>query len=221
MSHQFTSPRLGQSQRQLASPLLDSKVGLAGCNSRPGRPQRLHICAAIKKDTAKHVVCSKTLVGKPDQVKRLQRKCQDILDFSLGRAANKQNGILEFTCSQDSYATNVFHFWERYDGNTSMGRHNTTPEFMKFMEGVQNLIQEPIGLALYVSKGGQLSHACVQGGPKGEGGLDDATGASKAAGGGASMKQTSQTVNLGDVKRGDEGDSWGMGFKFPWQKEKK
>jgi quinol monooxygenase YgiN len=136
MSHQFTSPRLGQSQRQLASPLLDSKVGLAGCNSRPGRPQRLHICAAIKKDTAKHVVCSKTLVGKPDQVKRLQRKCQDILDFSLGRAANKQNGILEFTCSQDSYATNVFHFWERYDGNTSMGRHNTTPEFMKFMEGV-------------------------------------------------------------------------------------
>lgn len=34
-------------------------------------------------------------------------------------------------------------------------------------------------------------------GPKGEGGLDDATGASKSAGGGASMKQTSQTVNLG------------------------
>ena len=29
---------------------------------------------------------------------------------------------------------------------------------------VQSLIQEPIGLALYVSKGGQLSHACVQGG---------------------------------------------------------
>ena len=34
-------------------------------------------------------------------------------------------------------------------------------------------------------------------GPKGEGGLDDATGASKSAGGGASMKQTSRVVNLG------------------------
>jgi len=104
---------------------------------RPGRAQRLHVCAAIKKDTAKHVVCSKTLIGKPDQVKRLQRKCQDILDFSLGKAQNKENGILEFTCSQDSYATNVFHFWERYDGNTSLGRHNTSPEYMKFMEGVR------------------------------------------------------------------------------------
>jgi quinol monooxygenase YgiN len=120
--------------------MLDNRAGQAGCPiSRPGRPQRLHVCAAIKKDTDKHVVCSKTLVGKPTQVKRLQRKCQDILDFSLGKAANKENGILEFTCSQDSYALNVFHFWERYDGNTSMGKHNTSPEFMKFMEGVSSL----------------------------------------------------------------------------------
>lgn len=87
-------------------------------------------------------------------------------------------------------------------------------------------------------------------GPKGEGGLDDATGASKAAGGGASMKQTSQTINLGEfltyefgraflyncvwsgpticamcsvgkVSRGDEGDAFGMGFRFPWQKKEK
>ena len=57
-------------------------------------------------------------------------------------------------------------------------------------------------------------------GPKGEGGLDDATGATGSAGG-ASMKQTSSVVDLGKVRRGDEGDSWGMpGFKFPWQKDK-
>ena len=41
--------------------------------------------------------------------------------------------------------------------------------------------------------------AYVSAGPKGEGGLDDATGASKSAGGGASMKQTSNTVNLGKI----------------------
>ena len=38
---------------------------------------------------------------------------------------------------------------------------------------------------------------CILPGPKGEGGLDDATGASKAAGGGASMRQTSAVVDLG------------------------
>lgn len=37
-------------------------------------------------------------------------------------------------------------------------------------------------------------------GPKGEGGLDDATGASGAAGG-ASMKQTSNTVDLSECRR--------------------
>jgi hypothetical protein len=26
--------------------------------------------------------------------------------------------------------------------------------------------------------------------------------------------------SAGKVKRGDEGDAWGMGFKFPWQKKK-
>jgi hypothetical protein len=77
-------------------------------------------------------------------------------------------------------------------------------------------------------------------GPKGEGGLDDATGQSGGAGGGAGYTQTSATVDLGarrtvddpgthahavrrfadvtavcvptagKMKRGDEGDSFGM-----------
>ena len=51
----------------------------------------------------------------------------------------------------------------------------------------------------------------------GEGGLDDATGAGGL--GGARMSQTTGVVNLGDKKRGEEGDSYGMGFKFPWQKD--
>lgn len=101
---------------------------------------RLMITAAIKKSGAKHVICSKTLVAKPDQTKRLQKKCQDILDFSIGKASNPENGIIEFSCNQDIYDKNVFHFWERYDGNTNLGRHNTTPEFVKFMEGVSSLL---------------------------------------------------------------------------------
>ena len=51
---------------------------------------------------------------------------------------------------------------------------------------------------------------CVQPGPKGEGGLDDATGQSGGAGGGAGYTQTSGTVELGKMRRGDEGDAFGM-----------
>lgn len=110
---------------------------------------RFVVTAAIKKVGAKHVVCTKTLVAKPDQIKRLQRKCQDIMDFSQGKATNQANGIIEFMCNQDIHDKTVFHFWERYDGNTSLGRHNTTPEFVKFMEGVSifsssQLIKHPL-----------------------------------------------------------------------------
>ncbi len=55
-----------------------------------------------------------------------------------------------------------------------------------------------------------LPLACAFAGPKGEGGLDDATGQSGGAGGGAGYTQTSATVDLGKQKRGDEGDSFGM-----------
>ena len=53
-----------------------------------------------------------------------------------------------------------------------------------------------------------LHPARVQGGPKGEGGLDDATGSNKY-GGGASMKQTSAAVDLSEfvvLERGPPGD---------------
>lgn len=31
---------------------------------------------------------------------------------------------------------NVIHFWERYESNTALGRHNTLPEVTGFMEKV-------------------------------------------------------------------------------------
>lgn len=210
---------LSERRAQLNGQSLQIGAARRGFQAHRGVARRLNICAAVKKQREKQVVCSKTLVAKAGKEAALERKCRDILDFSLGKASNKDNGIVEFVCSRDLYESNVFHFWERYDGNVSLGRHNTSPEFMSFMEGVQDLLEEPIGLALYAFQDGQLSNVCVQGGPKGEGGLDDATGASKSAGA-AGMKQTSSALNLGKVKRGDEGDSWGMGFKFPWQKKK-
>lgn len=104
-------------------------------------------------------------------------------------------GIVTFEFSKDAYEPNVYHFWELYDNNVAMGRHNTTPEMKKFMESTKFLLERPIGMALYEYNGGKLGAVAVQGGPKGEGGLDDATGASGAAGG-ASYKQTSGAVDL-------------------------
>ena len=49
---------------------------------------------------------------------------------------NKKSGILAFECSQDNYEPLVVHFWERYDGNRSMGLHNTTDEYSVFMNQV-------------------------------------------------------------------------------------
>ena len=46
----------------------------------------------------------------------------------------------------------------------------------------------------------ELHTACCSG-PKGEGGLDDATGAG-GSGGGASMKQSSGAVDLGQCRHG-------------------
>lgn len=52
---------------------------------------------------------------------------------------NSKSGILAFECSQDNYEPNVLHFWERYDGNRSMGLHNTTDEYSKFMRLVRKV----------------------------------------------------------------------------------
>jgi len=59
---------------------------------------------------------------------------------------------------------NVFHLWERYESNTAMGRHNTTPELTQFMEKVVPLLEQPVGMALYEWQNGQLGPVSLQGG---------------------------------------------------------
>ncbi len=78
--------------------------------------------------------------------------CKDVLDFSQGKATQRTSGILEFKVSVDQYEPNVFYFWERYDGNASMGRHNTCTEIKAFMENVRCVLQPACGnLAVHAS----------------------------------------------------------------------
>ncbi|KAI8466752.1 MAG: hypothetical protein J3K34DRAFT_432696 [Monoraphidium minutum] len=152
------------------------------------------------------VCCSKTLVSKPESVERVQKLCADVTQFSQARMDDRANGLHAFDCVRDQWEPNVFHFWERYESNVSLGRHNTLPEVTQFMEQVVPLLERPVGMALYEWQDGQLGPVSLQGGPKGEGGLDDATGASGAAGG-ASMKQTSRSFDLGGIEAANKAET--------------
>jgi quinol monooxygenase YgiN len=77
--------------------------------------------------------------------------CKDIVAFSSGRMSNSANGILEFSASQDVFEPHVFHMWERYDSNASLGVHNTTPEYTAFMERVRHGVSGEMHTSLFTS----------------------------------------------------------------------
>jgi quinol monooxygenase YgiN len=145
-------------------------------------------------------------VAKPEHKEAVQQLCKEVTEFSTARMKERSNGIQEFNCMVDGWQDNVVHFWERYDSNVMLGRHNTTPEVETFMNKVVPLLEQPIGMALYEYRNGQIGPPSMQMGPKGEGGLDDATGASGAAGG-ASYKQTSRATQLATVVTEDDAPS--------------
>lgn len=68
--------------------------------------------------------------------KAVQDLCQKVVDFSVREMEDRSNGILEFGCNHDLEDKNVFHFWERYTSNTTMGRHNVKKPMIEFMEKV-------------------------------------------------------------------------------------
>lgn len=82
------------------------------------------------------VCCSKTLVAKPEHKETVQQLCKEVTEFSTARMKERSNGIQEFNCMVDGWEDNIVHFWERYDSNVMLGRHNTTPEVEAFMNKV-------------------------------------------------------------------------------------
>jgi len=139
------------------------------------------------------------LIAKPQDKEKVARMCADIAAYSLDEMKDRQKGIVVFQVVRDSWEDNVFHMWERYDSNANLGRHMTSEPYKEFMVKVNPYLEGPVAMALYEYKNGQLGPACTSEGPKGEGGLDDATGASGAAGG-ASMKQTSASFDLSKIE---------------------
>mmetsp|Transcript_17482 Transcript_17482/g.48634 ORF Transcript_17482/g.48634 Transcript_17482/m.48634 type:complete len:247 (-) Transcript_17482:434-1174(-) len=194
-----------------------------GCMHRPRG--RLHVCCAVKQRTGKQICCSKTLKANKGAEGEVEKLLQQVSDYSQNVQKDRKSGVILFQVAKDNFMEGTFHTWERYESVNDFSRHTMSPGVLKFMEGVQPHIEGPIGIAMYEWNDGKLGPACMNEGPKGEGGLDDATGAGGA--GGASMKQTSASFDLtkGDVAEQDsEGmfagldaakkrmDAWGLNF---------
>lgn len=110
-------------------------AGRAPC--RRARACGLRVVAmAVKVSTGKQVCCSKTLTAKKERKEDVAVMVKNVAAFADGHFGDKASGLLEFIAVRDGWEDHVFHIWERYDGNAAMGRLNTAPEFVDFMQRV-------------------------------------------------------------------------------------
>eukprot|EP00897_Mesotaenium_endlicherianum_P004585 jgi/Mesen1/4154/ME000219S03280 len=171
------------------------------------RSQSLRIEAAKRISSDRCFMLSTTLVAEEGKAEQVQKMCADLVKWAEEKKADKTSGIIHFECHADIYEGNVFHFTERYATFGTMNDIRASPDHCKFMDEVRPLLTGPVGLAAYEYKDGKIGHMLNPIGPKGEGGLDDATGQG-GSGGGASYKQTSAGMQQG--VGGGERDSWGV-----------
>lgn len=188
-------------------------AAVEACHSRVAEKRdesQFTIRAAVKVSPGRTVVFTARLESKAETRDEVMSACSALVDSTLKNMTPAQ-GILSFDCSEDGHEKGIFHFWQRYTDNRSMSRHLASPEFEAFMEKVSPSLENPIAMALYEYKDGQLGPMAYPNGPKGEGGLDDATGASKMAAG-AGMQQH-QKLGLAMLTE-DDGHAkekvWGM-----------
>ncbi|KAJ9533729.1 hypothetical protein V8C86DRAFT_2847277 [Haematococcus lacustris] len=174
--------------------------GFGGAASKRGS---LLTCDAVKTKGGKSVACTKTLIAKPETAEAVAKLVAEHAEYSIKAANDRENGIIVVQAMRDSWEPSTFHLWERYESNAHMARFYSSPEYKTFMAKARPHLEQPIAIALYEYNNGQIGPVCLSEGPRGEGGLDDATGASGAAGG-ASMKQTSASFDLGRIEDAEE-----------------
>jgi hypothetical protein len=72
----------------------------ASRRSSTGQRGRLTVVAAVKKSSARSIVCSKTLVALPGEEDRVLAMCQEVAAFSQEAMKERSKGIIEYNCSQ-------------------------------------------------------------------------------------------------------------------------
>jgi quinol monooxygenase YgiN len=192
--------------------MMASSLGGARTGARRGSV----VLAAIKRKAPKQIAVSRTITSKPNFVDRTASVCQEIYDHSIQVGAEMDIKSFDFWKEPEEP---VFHFYEVYESDKAFTNYYNTAEMRDFLNKVEPLAESEIGMTLYEIKDGKIGVASIAFGPKGEGGLEDATGAGGA--GGAGYQQTSKTVNL--IKTEEEKKKegiWGIKLEFPWLKKK-
>ncbi|CAK9268137.1 unnamed protein product [Sphagnum jensenii] len=158
--------------------------------------------AAKRVASGRSYVLSSTLKIQEGNEEEVSSLCKSILQWAVEKQTDKKSGIQCFECNVDPFEKNVFHFWERYESFQAMNDTRASLEHTKFMTDVRPLLIGPIGLAVYEYKDGQIGHMMNPIGPKGEGGLDDATGQS-----GSKQQSSAMNQGLGDTT---DREQWGL-----------
>lgn len=144
--------------------------------------------AAVRRKAAKQIACSKTLKSRISKREQLQKLCESVYRYSSEVQKEPSAGIITFQYFRDPEDDSVFHFWEVYESDNAFTRHTSSPEMKDFLEKTSSLVEDGIGMSLYEIKDGNIGISAIAEGPKGEGGLEDATGAGSV--GGAGYTQT-------------------------------
>ncbi|CAM6097032.1 unnamed protein product [Calypogeia fissa] len=161
--------------------------------------------AAKRVNSGKSFALSSTLVVAEDKLDEAKALCQEILKWGETKTKVRGSGVQIFECNVDPYETSTYHFWELYDSFLVMNDVRSSPEHTKFMNDVRPFLVQPIGLAAYEYKDGQIGHMLNPIGPKGEGGLDDATGQS-----GTKQQSSSIGQGLGEMEEDMGSKAWGL-----------
>eukprot|EP00250_Pteridium_aquilinum_P013543 c21408_g1_i1 orf=119-982(+) len=173
----------------------------------PSRQQqklrRLTIEAAKRVDKKRSFILNTTLKAQEGEVEKVSKMCEEIRQWGAEKKKDAASGCKQFDCFVDLYDKNVFHFMEEYASVLHMNDIRASPEHAKFCEEVRPLLLEPIALAVYELRDGQLGDMLNPIGPKGEGGLDDATG--QAGRGGEAYMQPKREKKRGIEFEGKSG----------------
>uniref|UniRef100_A0A7I4F6B0 ABM domain-containing protein n=1 Tax=Physcomitrium patens TaxID=3218 RepID=A0A7I4F6B0_PHYPA len=122
------------------------------------RATGLVVEAAKRISTGRSYALSSTLkieAGKEEEATAL---CKSIVEWALEKMNDRRSGIQGFECNVDAFDKNTFHFWEIYESFVAMNDIRASPEHTKFVMDVRPLLTDPIALAAYEYKDGQIGH---------------------------------------------------------------
>eukprot|EP01018_Ginkgo_biloba_P021081 Gb_15077 [translate_table: standard] len=186
-------------------------LGAGHMEHTPGRRkfQGLNIRAAKRTVSDRSFLMSSTLVAKAEDEDKVVELCRSIIQWGQQKQKDKSSGIQQFECYVDLFDKHTYHFMERYSGFQHITNIRALPEHVKFMNDVRPLLTCPVAFAVYEYWNGQIGPMRNPIGPKGEGGLDDATGQA-GIGGGVSHKQQSKLMQQVDVGEKKDRGAWSL-----------